>query len=246
MDHLTFLRELQLCEEGCDYILLPYVTDSSPIAHYRAIHRDYSQIGLLEEHFLTSLCQRDLAGLVDSISLILSEGSVFQRSFYRRFSLDHLNPPFHLESWIQFSKAQTVPQAIIFPVLLLFLAINPHSTFLPLVKRNRSLITSCDPLFQSFLSSLAPPTPPDFDNQDASLQRVLQLERSLPHAAKSSLQLAAEFMSLGKLDAYISSPSPMQGTSPLSILPDVSTRGGRRNRARFARRTAIEGIASAR
>ena len=42
MDHLTFLRELQLCEEGCDYLLLPYVTDSSPIAHYRATHRDYS------------------------------------------------------------------------------------------------------------------------------------------------------------------------------------------------------------
>lgn len=246
MDHLCFLRELYQCEQEDDYLLLPFVTDASPIAHYRTLQSGISPIGLLEERFLTLLCQHNLVELVNGVSSIRSEGSVFQRSFYQHYAPDHLNLPFHLESWIQLSKAQTIPPTMVCSLFLLFLAINSHSATLPLIKRNRSFITSCDPLFQSFLSSLAPPTSPEFDDQDISLQRVLQLERSLPHAAKSSLQLAAEFMSLGELDTYISSPSPMQGASSLSNLPNLSTRGNRRNRAGSACRTAIEGIASVR
>ena len=246
MNHLCFLTDLNSCQQKCDYLLLPFIRDSSPIAHYRVCSYHLSHLGLLEERFLVSLCQHNLGELVNSISSIRSEGSVFQRSYYQRFCPDHLNPPFHLESWIQLSKSEAVPSTTVCSLFLLFLAINSHSTSLPLIKRNRSQITFCDPLLQSFLSSLAPPTPPDFDNQDTSLQRVLQLEDSLPHAAKSSLQLAAEFMSLGEIDKYISSSSPMQGAFSLSHFPIISTRRGRNNRTGFTGGTAIEGIAAIR
>jgi len=132
----------------------------------------------IEEEFLLSVAARDVQQILSGVSRWKPHSSHIQQALFNQLCLNNIREVFRIDSWQILIQSATVFSSSIYLVPLLFLGIAFDCNVPQLLEEGQIL---------------------EFEAIDEDVQRVRRLETSLQPSAKSSLQLAAEYMSLGKL-----------------------------------------------
>lgn len=131
-----------------------------------------------------SVASLDIQQVLNAVSRWKTQSCYTQQALFDQLCLSRIRDVFRIGSWRALVQSKVLPSSVVSILSLLFLGIACYC---------------CVPLsVDEEVHSL------EFESIDDDIQRVRCLETSLRPSAKTSLQLAAEYMSLGKLGRYSS------------------------------------------
>lgn len=127
---------------------------------------------------MLSVAARDVQQIFSGINRWKPHSSHIQQALFNQLCLSNIREVFRIDFWQILTQSTTLVSSSIYCLSLLFLGIAFDCHVPQLLEEDQVL---------------------EFEAIDEDVQRVRRLETSLRPSAKSSLQLAAEYMSLGKL-----------------------------------------------